>query len=417
MRAAVFLVAVAFAAVLAAPPQDGRPLSSELCTTVAHTPLVVHHDDACFRLSADIVHGGGASVPAIEWRGKRGQLQFGGHALTLADSCARGVVVASGASLAVFDADITLANESSCPDMVAIYADYGASLAVYDANLRDVAAGVVVMGGVAGTSLTAVGVNVYNVTSVGVGCDADECYLERTTVHMSSIFNFQTGIFLRGNVSRAVGTVIEGSLWRGLLLNTSGPVFVDDLSVTGSYGALIEVRVADAVQLGNVRTSGQNLAYPVHLGVIEASTLLVDGWVARDGDIGMIVVTSGSQRGITVRNANLAGLYYGIYMQNDNWNLIVRDSSIATCCIGVFADTNAHNIIVTDTMFENNFDSLDIQTPESVAANNLNTGDGYGFCYSPLRRRSNVPPPVPNPVTPSSTEVWWAVPHPYNGEN
>jgi hypothetical protein len=412
---ALILFAAVLAAVLAA-PQDGRPLAPEQCLTVAHTPIVVTQDDACLRLIADLVHTDDWRTPAITWEGKRGQLHFDGHALTLTDRCARGIVIAGGAELAVFDAVVVAPEETTCTEMHGMLGDYEATLELYNAQVINASTGVFVRGdGV----LRAENIDIINYTYHGIGCQATrDCRMERVAVRASDRFNFQTGIILGGQSCRASGLASFNSYWRSVSINGTGPTAVEDVTVEAHAGLLIEIEVEDAVSLRNVRTSTTGF-YGAHIGVVQASSMTLEDWIARDGDVGLLINYAATVRGITVRNADVTGLYYGVYMRDNNWNLMVRDSSFATCCIGVLAEPVAHNIIVTSTLFENNFDSIDITTPESVVSGNLNTGDGTGFCYSPLamQRRGNMPPAVPgHHVTPDGHTMWWVLPHPYNNE-
>lgn len=407
------LVALVTFALVVAAQLDGRPHQSEVCTTIGQSslPLTVTRDDACFRLSSNLVWRADAPSPAFAWFGKRGQLQFAGHRLQLTHPCGRGLYIADGGEVTVFDVAISSIEQTQCLDSHGILGDYGASLTMYGGEVHNVTTGVFVR---AGGALQATDVNIVDFGYMGMGCwNTELCVLERIAAFVPEAFNFQYGIILGGRNSRGRALSVYNSMWKGIRINGTGPTSVEDVSVEGPFGLLIEVQTQDSVALRNVRTSASDY-YPSHIGVVEAASMTIDGWTARDGDSGLITDYAATMRGISVRNSDLSGMYYGAYMRDSTWNLMLKDNTFATCCVGVYAEVNAHNIIVADTLFENNFVAIDILTPEVVASGNLNTGDGEGMCFYPLRRRrGNVPPASQPHVAVSDTEPWWLVDHPF----
>jgi len=410
MRALFALVVLA---TVAAAQLDGRPHQSELCTTVgaAAFPLVVTGDDVCLRLTSNIVWHRDYDMPAIQWHGKRGQLQFAGHRLDLTHPCGRGMYIADGGEVTVFDVAISATEQTQCGDSHGILGDYGASLTMYGGEVHNVTTGVFVR---AGGALQATDVKIVDFGYMGMGCwNTELCVLERIAAFVPDSFNFQYGIILGGQNSRGRALSVYNSMWKGIRINGTGPTSVEDVSVEGPFGLLIEVQTQDSVALRNVRTSATDY-YPSHIGVVEAASMTIDGWTARDGDAGFITDYAATMRGISVRNSDLSGMYYGAYMRDSTWNLMLKDNTFATCCVGVYAEVNAHNIIVANTLFENNFVAMDILTPEAVASGNLNTGDGDGMCFYPLRRRrGNVPPAAEPHVAVAADQPWWLVEHPF----
>lgn len=412
MRTLCWIVLAALA-VSATALIDGRPQPSELCTTVGASsfPLIVTEDDVCLRLTTNVVWRRDYTQPAIEWHGKRGQLQFSGRRMVVHHPCGRGIYVAGGADVEIFDAAIEGLGPTTCQEQHAILGDYGAAIDLYNAHIANVTTGVFVRGGGA---LRAYDVEVHDYTYNGVGCfNTEQCIMDHVDVRAAEMFNFQVGIVLGGRVTEGRSLSSFNSMWKGIRINGTGPVLVDDVTVEGPFGLLIEVHTENAVTLRNVRTSASDY-YPSHIGVVEAASMTIDGWTARDGDVGLITDYAATVRGISVRNSDVSGMYYGAYMRDSTWNLMLKDNTFATCCVGVYAQVNAHNIIIADTLFENNFVAMDIITPEVVASGNLNTGDGGGMCYYPLRRRrGNVPPAAGAHIEVAEDEPWWIVDHPF----
>lgn len=411
MRA--FTVVLLVLVVAAVAVMDGRPHQSELCTTIGQSalPMTVTHDDVCLRLTSNLVWHANAPQPAISWHGKRGQLQFSGNRLQLTHPCGRGLYIADGGEVTVFDAAISATEQTQCSDSHGILGDYGGALTMYGGEVHNVTTGVFVR---AGGSLQATDVNIVDFGYMGIGCwNTIACVLERIEAHVPASFNFQYGIILGGHNSYGRQLSVYNSMWKGVRINGTGPTSVEDVSVEGPFGLLIEVQTQDSVALRNVRTSASDY-YPSHIGVVEAASMTIDGWTARDGDVGLITDYAATVRGISVRNSDVSGMYYGAYMRDSTWNLMLKDNTFATCCVGVYAQVNAHNIIIADTLFENNFVAMDIITPEVVASGNLNTGDGGGMCYYPLRRRrGNVPPAAGAHIEVAEDEPWWIVDHPF----
>lgn len=406
-------LALALVAVAAA-NLDGRPHQQELCTTIGQSalPMTVTGDDVCLRLTSNVVWHANSPAPAITWQGKRGELQFSGNRLQLTHPCGRGLYIPDGGEVTVFDAVISTPEQTQCPDSHGILGDYGGALTMYGGEVHNVTTGVFVR---AGGSLEAYDVDIVDFGYMGMGCwNTIKCVLEHITVFVPNSFNFQYGIILGGQNSRGRALTVYNSMWKGVRINGTGPTTVEDVSVDGSFGLLVEVQTQDSVALRNVRTSATDY-YPTHIGVVEAASMTIDGWTARDGDVGFLTDYAATMRGISLRNVDMSGMYYGAYMRDSTWNLMIKDSTYATCCVGVYAEVNAHNIIVADTLFENNFAAIDILTPEAIASGNLNTGDGGGMCYYPVRRRrGNVPPAAGPHVTAEWDEPWWLVDHPFN---
>lgn len=373
--------------------------------------MVVTDDDVCLRLSSNLVWRANSPTPAFVWLGKRGQLQFSGHRLRLTHPCGIGMRILDGGEVTVFDTMISADEQTQCLDSHGILGDYGGALSMYGGEVINVTTGVFVR---AGGSLQAYNVDIVDFGYMGMGCwNTEMCVLEHITAYVPNSFNFQYGIILGGQNSRGRALTVYNSMWKGVRINGTGPTTVEDVSVEGPFGLLIEVQTQDSVALRNVRTSATDY-YPTHIGVVEAASMTIDGWTARDGDVGFLTDYAATMRSISVRNSDLSGMYYGAYMRDSTWNLMIKDNTIATCCVGVFAEVNAHNIIVADTLFQNNFAAMDILTSEAVASGNLNTGDGGGMCYYPLRRRrGNVPPASGTPIEVAEDEPWWIVPHPF----
>lgn len=196
MRVVILLTLVAVA--LAA--NSGRSHSSPLlsCKSIGTLPLVVDDDTECYELTRDLEWDD--ISPAITWNGaKRGELHFRGYSLTLATQCARGVLVAGGGDLTVFDAWVASPTQQYCMDGRGFQASNNSTLTLYDALLSNLNVAVVAFDSmlrveraqITGTPNAFDGVRANYVTRLsgdgaGVAClGASVCHIEDTHVRFS----------------------------------------------------------------------------------------------------------------------------------------------------------------------------------------------------------------------------------------
>jgi hypothetical protein len=103
----------------------------------------------------------------------------------------------------------------------------------------------------------------------------------------------------------------------------------------------------------------------------------IDGWTATGGAAGLLI-GSGARKIVTVKNADLDTMYYGIHAHNESSNFALTDNDFSNMCHGVFQSAGSTNGIIGDNDFMSVVDPLTYYDAITYSNHEIGTGGGCG---------------------------------------